>query len=64
MRVRQGSDRTSLALAMSGVAGGTSYVVPWKAVPDLATLTMHDRMLYQEIEASMAATPERVARPM
>ena len=62
MRVRQGSDRTSLALAMPGVAGGTSYVVPWKAVPDLATLTMHDRMLYQEIEASMAATPERVRR--
>ena len=62
MRVRQGSDRSSLALAMPGIAGSTSYVVPWKGVPDIATLTMHDRMLHQEIEATMAITPERVRR--
>ena len=61
-RVRPGSERSSLALAMPGIAGSTSYVVPWKGVPDLATLTMHDRMLHQEIEATMAITPERVRR--
>jgi hypothetical protein len=56
-------ERDHLVLVMPSMAGGAgSYVVPWKAVPEIVTMTVHDRMLHEEILAARACTPDAMRR--
>lgn len=57
-RVRA-DDRHNLVLLTPGFAGTQSvYVLPWKAIPDLVTMTIHDRALHEAIERSHATSPD------
>ena len=57
-RVRA-DDRHNLVLLTPGFAGTQSvYVLPWKAIPDLVTMTIHDRALHEAIERSRAMSPD------
>ena len=42
--------------------GGTegAFVVPWNAVREVTTMSVHDRALHEEIEASEAVSPEQL----
>jgi hypothetical protein len=56
-------DRAHMVLVMPSMAGGAgSYVVPWKAVPEIVTMTVHDRMLHEEILEARACTPDAIRR--
>jgi hypothetical protein len=43
-------------------AGKGIYVVPWKSLPSLMTVTLHDRLLYEGLEGVDELTPEAVRR--
>lgn len=63
-RVRMDS-REQLELtvsAFSGVKG--NYVIRWKDVPDIFSLTMHDRALQEAIAAARSCLPPDVRRAM
>jgi hypothetical protein len=59
-RVRRDA-RQRLILLMPNF-GGTegAFVVPWNAVGEVATMSVHDRALHEEIEAAEAVTPEQL----
>ena len=57
-RVRS-DDRYNLVLLTPGFAGTQSvYVLPWKAIPDLVTMTIHDRALHEAIDRTRAMSPD------
>ena len=62
-RVRS-DDRYNLVLLTPGFAGTQSvYVLPWKAIPDLVTMTIHDRALHEAIEREGIDAPPDVRAP-
>jgi hypothetical protein len=57
-RVRA-DDRYNLVLLTPGFAGTQSVcVLPWKAIPELVTMTIHDRALHEAIEKTRAMSPD------
>lgn len=61
-RVRS-DDRHNLVLLTPGFAGTQSvYVLPWRAIPDLVTMTIHDRALHEAIERTLAMSPDTMRR--
>lgn len=36
------------------------YVMPWKSLPSVMTITLHDRLLFEEIEGGTDHTPETI----
>ncbi len=36
------------------------YVMPWKSLPSVMTITLHDRLLFEEIEAVPTHTPDTI----
>ena len=58
-------DRPNLVLLTPGFSGtGSVYVLPWTAIPDLFTMTVHDRALYEQILKNKATTPSAIRREM
>ncbi len=56
-RLRQ-QEEHGLELLVPGLAGGRDiYVIPWRSLPSVFVMTVHDRMLREEIEALPASTP-------
>lgn len=43
-------------------AGKGTYVVPWRSLPSLMTVTLHDRLLYEQLEGEAELTPESVRK--
>lgn len=41
-------------------AGKGIYVLPWKGLPNVMTLTLHDRLLFEEIEQLEMHSPEHI----
>ncbi len=41
-------------------AGKGTYVLPWKGLPSVMTLTLHDRLLFEEIEQLEMHSPEQI----
>jgi hypothetical protein len=58
-RVRR--DQRQRMILMMPNFGGTegAFVVPWNAVAEVATLSIHDRALHEDVEAAEAVTPEQ-----
>lgn len=56
-------ERHNLVMLTPGFSGTDAvYVLPWAAIPDLFTMTVHDRALYEMILASKATTPSAIRR--
>jgi hypothetical protein len=53
-------ERLVLMMPAFGSEQGSAFVAPWRNVPDLAKLSIHDRALHQEISLMEATTPERM----
>jgi hypothetical protein len=52
-------ERHRIVVLMPSFSGSQgSLVVPWKALPDVITMTVHDRALYDEISEVKALTPD------
>jgi hypothetical protein len=49
--------RDRLELMVTRFAAAGVYVVPWPMVPDIAALTTHDVMLYEEVSAKKVLNP-------
>lgn len=50
-----------LELLVPGLAGGRdTYVIPWRSVPSVFVMTVHDRALREEIEVCPAAAPTEI----
>jgi len=57
-RVRP-DDRHGLVLMMPNMGGGDgAYVVPWGAVADLVSMSVHDRALHETVLEDHAVTPD------
>jgi len=56
-RVRT-DERQDLVLVLSPLDDGEgAYIVPWKALPDLGSMSVHDRVLSEIIDERRAVTP-------
>lgn len=61
-RVRS-DERHNLVLLTPGFAGTASvYVLPWRAIPELVTMTIHDRALHEAIQETNATSPDTMRR--
>jgi hypothetical protein len=61
-RLRQ-QEEHGLELLVPGLAGGRdTYVIPWRSLPSVFTMTVHDRMLREEIEELPDSTPIEIRR--
>lgn len=61
-RVRKG-ERSRLEVLIPSLSEGLGiYVVPWKAVPDMVPMTMHDRYLHEMIVKEDACSPHEIRR--
>ncbi|CAO3433987.1 hypothetical protein [Azospirillum endophyticum] len=61
-RVRRG-DRAKLEVLIPSLSQGTGiYVVVWKAVPEMVSMTMHDRYLHDLIVKEDACSPYEIRR--
>ncbi len=50
-----------LELLVPGLAGGRdTYVIPWRSLPSVFVMTVHDRALREEIEVHTAPTPAEI----
>lgn len=59
-RVRRDA-RQRLILQMPNFGGSEgAFVVPWKSVGEVTTMSVHDRALQEEVESSEALTPEQL----
>ncbi|MBL8805335.1 MAG: hypothetical protein JNN22_00710 [Rhodospirillales bacterium] len=60
-RVRgRGEDLELVVPNPSGAKG--NYILQWKSLPDVFTLTVHDRVLHRAIGEAAASTPDQVRR--
>ena len=51
-------DRERLEVLIPGFAGGKgTYILPWKGIPEMVTMTVHDRTLHEEITESKVSSP-------
>jgi hypothetical protein len=61
-RLRQ-QEEHGLELLVSGLAGGRdTYIIPWRSLPSVFVMTVHDRMLREEIEELPESTPGEIRR--
>lgn len=59
-RVRRQEER-GLELLVPGLAGGRdTYIIPWKSLPSVFVMTVHDRALREEIEDLPESTPTEI----
>jgi hypothetical protein len=59
-RVRQ-QEEHGLELLVPGLAGGRdTYVIPWRSLPSVFVMTVHDRMLREEIEVLPDSKPDEI----
>lgn len=59
-RIR-GSELKRAEILVPGLSGGKgTYVIPWKSVPEMFKLTVHDRALHEAICAAPDFTPRQV----
>ena len=59
-RIR-GTDLKTAEILMPGLAGGRStYVIPWKSVPEMFKLTVHDRALHEAICEAPDFSPRQI----
>ena len=59
-RIR-GADLKTAEILMPGLAGGRgTYVIPWKSVPEMFKLTVHDRALHEAICESPDFSPRQI----
>jgi len=59
-RLRRDQDDRFEFLLPNFTAGKGTYVLPWKALPNVMTLTLHDRLLFEEIEQLETHSPEQI----
>ncbi|MGF7176414.1 hypothetical protein [Azospirillum doebereinerae] len=61
-RVRRG-ERSKLEVLIPSLSQGAGiYVVAWKAVPEMVTMTMHDRYLHELIVNEESCSPHEIRR--
>jgi hypothetical protein len=59
-RVRH-QEEHGLELLVPGLAGGRdTYVIPWRSLPSVFVMTVHDRMLREEIEVLPDSSPTTI----
>lgn len=59
-RVRRQEER-GLELLVPGLAGGRdTYIIPWRSLPSVFVMTVHDRALREEIEDLPDSTPTEI----
>jgi hypothetical protein len=59
-RVRTQEER-GLELLVPGLAGGRDiYVIPWRSLPSVFVMTVHDRLLREQIETLPLSTPTEI----
>lgn len=59
-RLRQHEEH-GLELLVPGLAGGRdTYVIPWRSLPSVFVMTVHDRVLREEIDVQPASTPSDI----
>lgn len=59
-RVRRQEER-GLELLVPGLAGGRdTYIIPWKSLPSVFVMTVHDRVLREEIEELPESGPGEI----
>src|SRR5579885_1153738 len=59
-RVRH-QEEHGLELLVPGLAGGRdTYVIPWRSLPSVFVMTVHDRMLREEIEVLPDSAPTTI----
>ena len=57
-RIRPTETRSGLELVISNPAGGRGfYIVPWAAMPEVCSPTLHDRRLWQRLEGPHQPAP-------
>ena len=60
-RARPQEDKSSLEVIISNPSGGESvYILPWVAIPQICSPTLHDRRLWQLLRDEITLTPRIV----
>jgi hypothetical protein len=60
-RIRPTDTRAGLEVVISNPSGGRGfYIVPWAALPEVCSPTLHDRRLWQRLNDQTAITPTLV----
>lgn len=60
-RIRPTESRAALELVISNPSGGRGYyIVPWAALPEVCSPTMHDRRIWQRLSDQAGVTPSLV----
>ncbi|ACJ00209.1 hypothetical protein [Rhodospirillum centenum] len=59
-RLRQDRNERFEFLLPSFTGGKGIYVMPWKSLPSVMTVTLHDRLLFEEIERLETHSPETI----
>ena len=60
-RIRPTDTRAGLELVITNPSGGRGfYIVPWAALPEVCSPTMHDRRLWQRLSDETGVTPSLV----
>ncbi|HYC03274.1 MAG TPA: hypothetical protein VED40_08285 [Azospirillaceae bacterium] len=59
-RMRQDRNRQFEFLLPGFTGGKGTYVMPWKTLPSVMTVTLHDRLLYEEMEGVDDHSPEAI----
>lgn len=60
-RIRPTETRAALELVIANPSGGRGfYIVPWGALPEVCTPTLHDRRLWQRLTDQVSVTPALV----
>ncbi len=61
-RVRR-QEEHGLELLVPGLAGGRdTYIIPWRSLPSVFVMTVHDRVLREQIEELPASDPSEIRR--
>src|SRR3954471_16984243 len=61
-RLRQ-EEEHGLELLVPGLAGGgDTYIIPWRSLPSVFVMTVHDRMLREQIEGLPESSPGEIRR--
>ena len=59
-RMRQDRNGNFEFMLPNFTAGKGTYVMPWKTLPSVMTITLHDRLLFEEFEGTENQSPETV----
>jgi hypothetical protein len=61
-RLRQDRNERFEFLLPNFTGGRGIYVMPWKSLPSVMTITLHDRLLFEAIEGEKSHSPETIRR--